>query len=68
MKNTLETDLYDNGFLTGEKCSNLLKSKKSENGCYYMVAKQKKKTEIAMNIISDNLDLSDWHIIKGYKR
>lgn len=67
MKNTLETDLYDNGFLTGEKYSNLLKSKKSENGCYYMVAKQKKKTEIAMNIISDNLDLSDWHIIKDIK-
>ena len=35
---------------------------KESNG--YMVAKDKKKTEIAQNLIEKNIDLSEWHVIK----
>lgn len=63
MYNTLETDLYNNGFLN--KYTNLLKNHKIHSEIY--VAKEKKKTEIAEKIIEDNMDLEDWHVIKEIK-
>lgn len=57
VENTLESDLYISGYMELEK--ELLKE---SNG--YMVAKDKKKTEIAQNLIEKNIDLSEWHVIK----
>lgn len=58
--NTLETDLYNNGFLNN--CDELLKS--HEKHAEIKVAKKNKKTEIAEKLIEDKVDLSEWHIIK----
>lgn len=60
MDNTLETDLYNNGFL--ESYNFLLESHKK---CREIkVAKPNKKTEIATKLIENDIDLSTWHIIK----
>ncbi|MDO4871698.1 MAG: AAA family ATPase, partial [Candidatus Saccharibacteria bacterium] len=59
--NTLETELYKEGFLNG--FSDLLK-KKSETKDY-MVAKSKRKTEIALKMIEDGIELSSWRVIKS---
>lgn len=59
--NTLETDLYNNGFL--QEFDELLK-KKSETKDY-MVAKDKCKTMVALKLIEDNTDLSNWHAIQS---
>ena len=59
--NTLETELYKEGFLNG--FDDLLK-KKSETRDY-MVAKSKRKTEIALKIIEDGVDLSNWRVIES---
>lgn len=62
--NTLETDLFANGFLTGIKDINkyLTKHSKHKN---IMIAKPKMKMELTENIILANIDLSTWHVIKG---
>lgn len=57
--NTLESDLYKNGFLKG--LDNALT--KIQNPDIF-VAKSGKKTLIAKKLIEDNTDLSDWHVIK----
>lgn len=63
MDNTLETDLYDGGFL--EKCGDLLKEHDKHPGFY--IAKDKKKTEITERIIENEIDLDEWHVIKEIK-
>ena len=59
--NTLETDLYNNGFL--QEFDELLK-KKSETKDY-TVAKDKCKTMVALKLIEDSIDLSNWHAVKS---
>lgn len=61
--NTLESDLYKNGYLSD--CTELLK-RHDKNPEFY-VAKQNKKTEIARTLIENNVDLSKWHVIKEIK-
>lgn len=63
MDNTLETDLFNNGFLNSY--TGFLK--KHENHPEIYVAKEKKKTEIAEKLIEDNVDLEKWHVIKEIK-
>lgn len=58
--NTLETDLYNNGFITDDFKYLQPHSEHSD----IMIAKKNKKTEIAESLICDDIDLSDWHIIK----
>lgn len=58
--NTLETDLYNNGFLNNYE--ELLKS--HEKHSEIKIAKKNRKTEIAEKLIEDKVDLSEWHIIK----
>ena len=58
--NTLESDLYKNGYLDSYK--HLLKPHQKHNSIY--IAKKNRKTEIAEKIIEDNINISDWHIIK----
>lgn len=57
--NTLETDLFNNDFLEG--FDDLLEKKSEEKD--YIVAKKNKKTEIALRIIENGVDLSNWHVI-----
>lgn len=61
--NTLETDLYNNGFLNNYM--DLLKQHDKHNTIY--IAKKNRKTEIAENLIQNDVDLSEWHIIKEIK-
>lgn len=61
--NTLETDLYNNGYL--ENYKDLLKRHKQHNVIY--IAKKNRKTEIAEKLIEDKVDISEWHIIKEIK-
>lgn len=63
MDNTLETDLYNGGFL--EKCRDLLKEHEKHPGFY--IAKDKKKTEITERIIEKEINLDEWHVIKEIK-
>lgn len=63
INNTLETDLYDGGFL--KKCKDLLKEHDKYPGFY--IAKNKKKTEIAERIIENEINLDEWHVIKEIK-
>lgn len=58
--NTLETDLYNNGFLNGFE--DLITE--HPNHQEILVAKSGKKTEIALKIIENNILLDDWHVIK----
>lgn len=61
--NTLETDLFNNGYIID--CSDLLEThEKYEN---IFVAKRNKKTEIAIHLITSNIDLSNWHVIMEIK-
>lgn len=62
--NTLESDLYKNGIL-GEKFEYLLKNHDSYSDI--KIAINGKKTEIAEKIVLNNIDLSNWHIIKEIK-
>lgn len=60
MDNTLESDLVINKFINEN--DNLLKKL---DGCNYYVAKNNhKKTQIIQNLISNEVDLSEWHVIK----
>lgn len=61
--NTLETDLYNNGYL--ENYKDLLKRHKQHNVIY--IAKKNRKTEIAEKLIEDKVDISEWNIIKEIK-
>lgn len=58
--NTLETDLYNNNYLTNFQ--NLLTNHKNHNEI--MIAKSNRKTEIAEKLIENKVDLSEWHVIK----
>lgn len=58
--NTLETDLYNNGYLNTHL--DLLIEHKDHNDIY--VAKKNMKTAIAQILIEENIDLSKWHAIK----
>ena len=61
--NTLETDLYNNGFLSNYM--ELLKNHEKHKEIY--VAKEKKKTEIAEKLIEDKVNLEKWHVIEEIK-
>ena len=63
--NTLETDLYNNNYLSSKSFDNLLTKHKNNNGI--MVAKSNRKTEIAKSIIEEKIDLSNWHVIMEIK-
>ena len=63
MDNTLESDLYNAGFL--EKCKDLLKEHDKHPGFY--IAKDKKKIEITERIIENEISLDEWHVIKEIK-
>lgn len=58
--NTLETDLYNNGYLDDFK--NYLTTHKTYPGI--MIAKQNKKTELAIKLIEEKIELSDWHVVR----
>lgn len=58
--NTLETDLYQNGYLT--KCADLLQQHNDHSTIY--IAKKNKKTEIIEKLIEEDINFADWHIIK----
>lgn len=60
MDNTLETDLYNQGFLN--ECMEYLEVHKDHSEI--MIAKKKKKTEIAYTLIEKKADLSNWHVIE----
>ena len=60
IENTLETELYINGFLNN--CNDLLEKHKKYPEFY--VAKHKKKVEIAERLIENDIDLSNWHAIE----
>ncbi|MDO4729362.1 MAG: AAA family ATPase [Bacteroidota bacterium] len=57
--NTLETDLFNNRFLEG--FDDLLEKKSEEKN--FTVAKKNKKSEIALRVIENEVDLSNWHVI-----
>lgn len=61
--NTLETDLYNSGYL--EQFCQFLTRHKSHSDI--TVAKNKRKTEIALRLVEENIDLSNWHVIKEIK-
>ena len=61
--NTLETDLFENGFLSD--CVNLLETHKKHKEI--QIAKPKSKIEIAMKLIKKRVDLDKWHVIEGIK-
>ena len=63
IENTLETDLYINGFLNN--CNDLLEKHKKYSE--FHVAKHKKKVEIAERLIENDIDLSNWHTIEEIK-
>lgn len=58
--NTLETDLYNSGFLSG--CEDFLKQHELYQNIY--IAKDKKKIEITNHLIENNMNLSNWHVIR----
>lgn len=58
--NTLETDLYNNGYLNN--FMDLLKKHKDHSEIY--IAKKNRKTEIAEKLIENEIDISQWHIIR----
>lgn len=60
MYNTLETDLYNNGYLNS--CQEFLRNHEVHNDI--VVAKQNCKTKIVEKLINENVDLNEWHIIK----
>ena len=60
MYNTLETDLYNNGFLEG--LTDLITEHKEHPEIY--VAKNGKKTEIALKLLEKNIPLDNWHVIQ----
>ncbi len=60
--NTLETDLFNNGYLSEDSFTDLIKQHSKHDSI--KVAKPNKKTEIAQKIIELNIDLSGWHVIK----
>ena len=63
VENTLETDLYNNGYL--ENCKDLLKT--HEKHLDYYISKEKKKIEIVERLIMQKTNLEDWHVIKEIK-
>lgn len=63
VENTLETDLYNNEFLS--TCMDLLKKHSKHESIF--IAKSKMKTQIAEKLIENNVDLSTWHIIEDLK-
>ena len=60
MYNTLETDLYNNGFINNY--SELLVEHDKHKDIY--IAKKNKKTEIIEKMINDNVNIDKWHIIE----
>ena len=61
--NTLETDLFENGFLN--ECMDLLESHKNHE--QIKIAKPKCKIKIAMKLIENKVNLDKWHVIEGIK-
>lgn len=61
VENTLESDLVKGGIIDAEK-GNLLR--KLEGSDYYVAKDNHAKTTMVQNMINDNVDLSNWHIIK----
>lgn len=59
--NTLETDLHKNGYLSDFQ--DYLTVHQEFNDI--TIAKQNKKTEIAIELIKREVDLSDWHVVRG---
>ena len=62
--NTLETDLYNNGYLSEHM--SLLKKHDNHEDIY--IAKDNKKIEIAEALIEKKTDLSEWHAIKEIEK
>lgn len=60
INNTLETDLFEGGYLSD--CVDLLEKKKD-----YMVSKKHMKTRIAEFLIENKIDLDNWHAIVDIK-
>lgn len=63
MDNTLETDLYNNGYLIN--CTDLLRTSEKHKDIF--VAKEKMKTKIVERLLINNVDLDEWHVIKEIK-
>ena len=61
--NTVESDLYENHFL--DNCLDLLKPHEKYPNIY--IAKDKKKTEIALKLIENETNLDNWHVLKEIK-
>ncbi|MCD4826987.1 MAG: AAA family ATPase [Acholeplasmataceae bacterium] len=60
--NTLESDLYINGFISSGYESFLMKHDKHKD---ITVCKKRYKTELAQAMINKDVDLTEWHVIKG---
>lgn len=60
VENTLETDLFNSGYL-GD-CLDLLINHNIHN--FIKIAKVHKKIEIAMKLVETGKNLSEWHVIK----
>lgn len=62
VNNTLETDLFNTGIISGDEFSSYLKPHEKHGDI--MIAKSGKKNVIASEIASNSVDLSRWHVIK----
>lgn len=60
VENTLETDLFNNGYLSDH--IDLLRRHPFHKDIY--IARPNKKTEIAQILIEENIELSKWHVIE----
>lgn len=61
--NTLETDLYNNGFLN--ECLDLLQHHSTYNDIF--IAKPKQKMKIVEKLLNLEISLEEWHVIKEIK-
>ena len=60
--NTLESDLYKNGYLNADEFIKLIKVHEKYQSIY--IAKDKKKVEIVQKLLESGTDLSNWHVVQ----
>ena len=60
--NTLESDLYKNGYLNADEFRKLIKVHEKYQSIY--IAKDKKKVEIVQKLLESGTDLSNWHVVQ----
>ena len=60
--NTLESDLYKNGYLNADEFRKLIKVHEKYQSIY--IAKDKKKVEIVQKMLESGTDLSNWHVVQ----